>query len=352
MRFKWLLLLLLSFLWSCETEIFDFKTQNLSNAIVVFGEVTNVPGPYIFRLNYTSGYTAYDATQFYGQAVGNAKVVILQDGKDEVVLKETKAGVYQTPNGFVGKIGSTYQLKIKTADGLEIQSAPEKLIAPSTFSQMDYDFVPANKVENMRFDVHLKIKDVKNTEDFYVVKRQDYIQFLTTCPPPPPPPAPVPPCNCKCWQAPPNSQVSLVNDFLTDGQELTLDTKSVNYHDFTDWVIQFDLYHVPSNYYTYWKRLEEQRQIGGGLFDKIPAQVLGNLTCTSNADQQVLGYFVVAGRTKNRLKIDRFVGIPDTYYQQLVQYVEFNNVRYKDYTLWDCRNAAWVPYNLGFNIPD
>ncbi len=350
---KRLFILLFSvLLFSCETEIFDFKTRNLSNAIVVYGEVSNVPGPSHFRINYTSGYTAYDATQFYGEAVEKAKVVLFKDATEEIVLKEIKPGVYQTPNGFVGKIGSTYQLKIKTADGLEILSSMEKLIAPASFSQMDYQFVPAEKVEDMRFDIKLKIKDTKNVEDFYFVKRQDFIQFLTTCPPPPPPPAPVPACNCKCWQAPPNSQPNLLNDFLTDGQELSLEVKPVNFHDFTDWIVQFDLYHVSNAYYTYWKRLEEQRQIGGGLFDKIPAQVLGNLTCTSNPDQQVLGYFLVAGRSKNRLKIDRFNGIPDEYYQKLVQYVEFNNIRFKDYVLWDCRNAAWVPYNLGFNLPE
>ncbi len=340
------------FLFSCETEIFDFKTQNLSNALVVYGEVNNLPGPYQFRINYTSGYTAYDVTQFYGQAVEKAKVSILKDGVEEIVLKEIKAGVYQTPIGFLGKIGSSYQLKIKTADGLDIVSSNDKLTEPADFSKMDYQFKPAEKVEDMRFDIQLKIKDTKNKEDFYFVKRQDFIQFLTTCPPPPPPPAPVPPCNCKCWQAPPNSQPTLLNDFLLDGQELSLEMKPVNYHDFTDWVVQFDLYHVNSAYYNFWKRLEEQRQIGGGLFDKIPAQVIGNLSCTNNPDQQILGYFVVAGKTKNRLKIDRFNGIPDAYYQKLVQYVEFKNIRFKDYVLWDCKNAAWIPYNLGYHLPE
>ena len=349
--FVWIFLVLLT-LSSCETEIFDFKTANLSNALVVYGEVSNVKGGTTIRINYPSGYTAYDATQFYGQPVTKAQVSIVKDAKEIIVLKEIKNGVYQTPIDFVGQIGATYQLKIKTADGLEIQSSAEKLTAPITFSQFDYAFVPADKVEDMRFDIRLKIKDTKNSEDFYFLKRQDYIQFLTTCPEPPPPPAPVPPCNCKCWQAPANSQATLLNDFLLDGQELSIDASSVNYHDFTDWVVQYDLYHVNSQLYNYWKRLEEQRKIGGGLFDKVPAQVLGNLVCTNNSEQQVLGYFVVAGRSKNKLTVDRFNGIPDAYYQKLVQYVNFNNIRYKDKVLWDCRNAAWVPYNIGFNLPE
>jgi len=352
MKIKLLLLFLVSFLWSCETEIFDFKTQNLSTAIVVYGEVTDISGPYIFRINYTSGYTAYDVSQFTGQAVSKAKVILLENGTNVINLLETSLGVYKTPANFKGKVGNTYQLKIQTIDGLQIESSVEKMMQPILFSQLESKFVPAEKVENMFFDVKLKIKDPKNTQDYYFIKRQDFNQFLTTCPEPPPPPQPVPPCFCKCWSAPPNSQPILQNDFLLDGQEISLETASVNYHDFTDWVIQFDLYHIDANLYTYWKRLEEQRQVGGGLFDKIPAQVIGNLKCTSNPDQQVLGYFVVSPRTKSRLYIDRFNGIPDEYYQKLVQYVEFNNVRYKNYVLNDCRKASWVPYNLGFTIPE
>jgi hypothetical protein len=41
-------------LTSCETEIEDFKTENVSSAIVVSGEISNVDGPYNVRLNYES----------------------------------------------------------------------------------------------------------------------------------------------------------------------------------------------------------------------------------------------------------------------------------------------------------
>ena len=53
-----LILILCAFLVfsSCETEIEDFQTQNLSSAIVVYGEISNIDGPYNVRLNYISAY--------------------------------------------------------------------------------------------------------------------------------------------------------------------------------------------------------------------------------------------------------------------------------------------------------
>ena len=47
----------------------------------------------------------------------------------------------------------------------------------------------------------------------------------------------------------------------------------------------------------------------------------------------------------------RLNGIPFETYNKLVNYVEFNNIRYKNYPLWDCRKAAWIPYNIGFKLP-
>jgi hypothetical protein len=49
----WILGFCWFFLCACETEVTDFKTQNLSSAIVVYGEMSSQAGPYTVRLNYT-----------------------------------------------------------------------------------------------------------------------------------------------------------------------------------------------------------------------------------------------------------------------------------------------------------
>lgn len=345
-------LVLGSLFFSCETEIDDFKTKNLSNAIVVYGEMTNQNGPYSVRLNRTSSYSPYDVTEFQGQVIKNADVKIV-DGSGKITqLTEIRAGFYQTSPLFKGVANQKYQLKIKTSDGVEIESPLEELKIPTPLSEFSYKFINAEKVENMRFDLKAAIKDSKETEDYYFIKRQDFIQFLTTCPEPPPPPAPTPVCYSKCWRAPLNTQPILINDFLVNGKNIPLDLGSVKLEDFPDWIVQLDIFSVSKETYNYWKRQEEQRVIGGGLFDKVPAQIIGNLKCTNNANQEVLGIFLVGGVVKQRLTVERFNSITPEILQQVQFYVNSHNIRYKDAPLWDCKNAGFVDYNIGYTLPN
>jgi hypothetical protein len=351
MRHLLLIFCALFLLSSCETEIEDFQTQNLSSAIVVYGEISNVDGPYNVRLNYVSAYSPYDATQFTGQPITDANVRIVDGNGKETAYYEKSKGYYLSPAGFKGEVGQKYKLRIKLLDGKTIESAFQTITPSPSLAEFSYSFKDAAKVENMRFPLIASIKDPKATEDYYFVKRQDFRQFLLTCPPPPAPPAPTPPCNCLCWQAPLNTTPYLLDDFLLSGKNLSLDLGQLPYEDFTDWVVQLDVYSISKEAHTYWKRLEDQRKLSGGIFDKIPAQIIGNLKCTSEPSQEVLGFFMVGGLTQKRLQVDRFNGIPTEAYQKLLFYVDFNNIRYKDIPLWNCKDAAFIKYNLGYSLP-
>ncbi|MEN9959338.1 MAG: hypothetical protein RLZZ474_1582 [Bacteroidota bacterium] len=338
-------------LFSCETEITDFKTENLSDAVVVYGEMSNLAGPYTVRINYTSGYSPFDPTQFQGQPIPKADVRIVDESGAAISLKEIQKGMYQTPASFKGQVGKKYQLKIMTTDGLAIASTWQELTKPMDLNRFESTYSNAEKVEEMHFNVRASLQDSRGQNDYYLVKRQDFIQFLTTCPTPPAPPAPVPICYNKCWQAVQNTQPILADDAFLDGRDIALPLSSVPYDDFTEWFVQLEVYHVDQLTHQFWKRQEDQRTLGGGIFDKVPAQIIGNLTCLNKPDRQVLGYFMVAGKTKQRLFIDRYNGIPAASYQKLVNYVDFKKMRYAESPLWDCRKAAWVPYNVGLNLP-
>jgi hypothetical protein len=272
------------------------------------------------------------------------------NGKETAYYEKSK-GYYLSPAGFKGEVGQKYKLRIKLLDGKTIESAFQTITPSPSLAEFSYSFKDAAKVENMRFPLIASIKDPKATEDYYFVKRQDFRQFLLTCPPPPAPPAPTPPCNCLCWQAPLNTTPYLLDDFLLSGKNLSLDLGQLPYEDFTDWVVQLDVYSISKEAHTYWKRLEDQRKLSGGIFDKVPAQIIGNLKCTSEPSQEVLGFFMVGGLTQKRLQVDRFNGIPTEAYQKLLFYVDFNNIRYKDIPLWNCKDAAFIKYNLGYSLP-
>jgi hypothetical protein len=65
----------------------------------------------------------------------------------------------------------------------------------------------------------------------------------------------------------------------------------------------------------------------------------------------VLGVFVVAGFTKKRLKINRFESVSAEIGRKIQSYVDFNDIRFENHKINDCRRAAWIDYNLGFTIP-
>jgi hypothetical protein len=259
--------------------------------------------------------------------------------------------MYQTPASFQGQVGKKYRLKIMTPNGLDIASNWQELSAPTELKTLNSKYVNAGKVEDMYFEIQASLQDTRGSDDYYFIKRQDFIQFLTTCPTPPAPPAPVPICYSKCWQAVQNTQPILMDDAFLDGREIKVPLAAIPYDDFTEWFVQLEVYHVDKATHQYWKRQEDQRTLGGGIFDKVPAQIIGNLTCLNNPDRQVLGYFMVAGKTKRRVLVDRYNGIPAASYQKLVNLVNFKKLRFQDSPIWDCRQAAWVPYNVGLNLP-
>jgi len=51
----------------------------------------------------------------------------------------------------------------------------------------------------------------------------------------------------------------------------------------------------------------------GGLYDVIPAAVPGNVKCTSDPDELVLGYFSVSGVSNKRIFIKNPLYVPDLY---------------------------------------
>ncbi len=343
--------ILACFMLSCVTEITEFRAVNKSTAIVVYGELTNQNGPCTIKLNETNEYSPYDITEFIGKPVRNADVKIIDVAGKIAQLSESRPGVYQTSVLFRGVLKQKYKLLIKTADGLDIESDLQELKPATPLSNFSFNFIDAERVENMRFELKAALQDNKETEDYYFIKRQDFIRFLTTCPPPPPPPAPVPPCFSKCWRAPLNTQPILLNDFLVNGKNIPIKLDMVTVEDFPEWVVQLDVFSVSKNVFNYWKRQEDQRIVTGGIFDKVPAQIIGNLRCTNKPDQQVLGVFVVGGLSKQRLTIDRFKDVSPEVFEKINSYADLKNIRFKDTPINDCKEFGNLPYNIGYDLP-
>ncbi|MBS1599916.1 MAG: DUF4249 domain-containing protein [Bacteroidetes bacterium] len=62
-------------------------------------------------------------------------------------------------------------------------------------------------------------------------------------------------------------------------------------------------YALTKEAYEYWESLKKSTELTGGLFDPLPAQLIGNIHCTTNPDEKALGYIAASSITKQRIFI-------------------------------------------------
>jgi hypothetical protein len=55
--------------------------------------------------------------------------------------------------------------------------------------------------------------------------------------------------------------------------------------------------------YDYWLQVKKNTEALGTLFDPLPSRVTGNISCVTNPDESVIGYFGAASTQKKRIFI-------------------------------------------------
>jgi hypothetical protein len=73
-------------------------------------------------------------------------------------------------------------------------------------------------------------------------------------------------------------------------------------------------YSISSMEYDFWEKIRNISQNVGGLYDRTPVSVPGNVRCVTNPSEVVNGYFSVSAVTLQRLFVkDKFAGQPTFY---------------------------------------
>ncbi|MBT2623545.1 MULTISPECIES: DUF4249 domain-containing protein [Chryseobacterium] len=107
MKNTFFIILSLFLLNSCEKEI-DLDLADKSGNIVIEGNITDQPGPYIVRITKSVSFTQNNQYP----AVTNAEVIVSDNTGQTETLQYIGDGKYQT-NAFTGVSGRTYSLKIQ-----------------------------------------------------------------------------------------------------------------------------------------------------------------------------------------------------------------------------------------------
>lgn len=238
-----------------------------------------------------------------------------------------EAGSFQPPADFSARIGSTYFLRIITAEGQVIESLPEPTprsvpiaAARFKFEQEAYfnsnlnRFVPA-------FRLLVDVEDPADERNYYQWKYSTY-EFLAVC-------ARCERsvwrngsclggdqyrfigrydylCDAACWAQSKGSGIQILSDALSQGQRISnIEAGRIDFDWFGGLLADLQQINTSKGLFDYNTVLKNLSEGSGGLNAPLPAALIGNLRDVTNSDVQVLGYVGVVALNNSRIYINR-----------------------------------------------
>ena len=249
--------------------------------------------------------------------VVGAQVSVSDDQGNTYMFFDKGNGVYSSLNYFRGVIGRKYSLQIQASvDGSyhSYESVPVELKPVPPIDSLYYEkvIISENKEHpNLQLEgcqVYLDTHD--NGEDckYYRWGYKETWEFRI--------PWPVP--NNTCWKTENSYFINVKN--TTQLGENRIIKYPLNFVSNTSDRLAFKYsmyvtqYSMSQDEFTYWEKLKNVSENVGGLYDMIPASISGNMICTDDKSQAVLGYFSVSGESSKRVFVkDHFSGLAKPY---------------------------------------
>ena len=340
----WLLPFLLLSFASC-VEPFNPLINKYENLLVVDGAISNIPGSVYVILSKTSPYN--DEKKI---PVNAARITLYDDLDNKFSFLNSSNGKYtlDDPN-FAGQIGRSYKIHIETGDGTICESFFESLNDPIPLDSVKYVFKagPNDKERGLKIEV-----DVKNINSLNAYFYWEYtetweyeVPFISS----------FKPNSTICYKnfTPPvfiiNSTQNLSQKQLLDYPIYFIDnTTNRLYKKYSVLVTQHTLTEQAYTFYHDLKEINEQR---GGLFDKSPVTLIGNMRNLTKPEQPVLGNFQVSGAAIKRIfirnkDISSLLNVPSGYENCRI---EFGGESTDAKKLDSLMRAGWVPFDRSFN---
>jgi len=299
---KYLFTILCLFILLCScTELYTPKISRNFSALVVDGQITNENKPIEIKIYHTISMDTV-STKDITVPERNATIEIYNDLGDSDSFYEIAPGTYHnTSLDFIGEIGRTYWIKIKTEEGVEYESEPETMTPPVEITKIygeefSHYINKDKKLESVKF--YFDAKDEYNQANF--LRWEALESWEWHCPFH----ANLPDSSLFsekpssiCY---PSSKISNINVFdasLLGDKEMiklpiTFSTREeqkliYNYY------IKLNVRSVSFKNYSFWNHIKEVNQSSGNLFDRTPGNVEGNISSV-DGKHSVVGYFEVS----------------------------------------------------------
>ena len=285
---------------SCIDEIrFDIDTDQ--QHLVVDGLITDSLQVYTIKVNYSAVIGV--GTDDLKTPVTGASVRVLDDAGGSFDFTETASGVYSRQ--MQGEVGKAYHVEVKTVDGKTILSHPSvlqkspPLLPATTKITQEVTISPTGRnIHNNQLSLEMNTSVSGLTERPYLRWRatgeyefgEDYPGIIGR----------------KICYIKNNIDFNNIKIFDTHDlaggllKEEPFLHMSYNYRFAFMYCFHLFQYAISEEEYKYWEDVRDIVNIDGSLFDPPPGTVKGNLYNPADPNDQILGYFSVAGVSYRR----------------------------------------------------
>lgn len=306
-----ILFILMTFITGCVVQFIPDVDEE-KEYLVVEGLITNQEVCYKVKVSRASNLGVKNTIS----PVKGALVIVKDDFGNAYPFAEKKPGLYVSDSiEFRGRSGRKYSLHITDSehsyesDVMEMRAVPE---IDSIYADLEYN--PSYSLGNPvpGYQVYLNTGDPSGQCNFYRWNYEETWEFRIPY---------VYPSTIKnriCWKHALSDNLYLKNATTLKENKITsfplnfitteTDRLKVRYS------ILLNQYSLNEKEYLYWEKIQKVTGNVGGLYDVIPSSIRGNLYCSDDPSEKVLGYFSVSSVTSRRLFIEnKLINFPDFY---------------------------------------
>lgn len=312
---KTILLFALLILYSC-VEPYALQTNTFEDYLVVEATITNELKQQEVKLSRT-----YKLEQGKPTLVQGAAVTISDNQGNNYSFAEI-GGRYLSNTAFKAFPGRTYQLKITTSNGKKYSSIPETLTSDNPIQSLTPEVVTRSDGET-GVEMTIRCFDPTNSSKYYRYEFEETYKvisplwngvrpdFIVTPPLPDVPALPVLiqiPYEAKtCYSSIKSNKIILNSTNNQSEDRVDFPVQFVKKRDYklaNRYSINVVQYVENLAAHTYYKTLNGISGNNGVLTQSQPGFIYGNLSCESNSEEKVIGYFEVASFSTKRLFIN------------------------------------------------
>lgn len=308
---------------SCVSQ-FTPDIVSQSRFLTVNGLITDENRQYTLKLGLSK---PLDVTSDEEPARG-AWVAVTDDLGNSYTFREKKPGIYVSDSTlFTGQPGRTYTLSI-SYKGMNYESSPCLLRKSPPIDSVGHEVIDreinASGETEKIVRVMLNTFDPSSDNHFYRWAYDEtweiHLPFNN-----------IPYEKRRCWMHEQSHNIVLANtEALTEDRirNLTITT----FNNSTDrgqfrYSMLIKQYATSREEYEFWNSVKTMTENTGGLYDVTPVSVTGNITCTNDPAEIVLGFFSVSGVTARRIFLRNPIVVPDIYRARCVEEVMFADPR-------------------------